>query len=319
VRRLVERILRPGYHSSATIWAVLVILVVVVAIIAPEFILPANIFNVLIQLVPLGLASIGQHFVIIGGGIDLSIGPQISLITVVLSRLCGDSALSITATILLCLALGVLFGLLNGVLAHYVNIPPLIVTLCTGYMFQGVAYAFHQTSGGFVPSGLREVLTAAWGPLSVPLLLYVLCILAAQFLLRRRRYGRALYALGGNEEVLYGAGVRVARVRIGSYVIAGLMAALAGIYLAARLKSGSSHYGDGYALTTISAVVIGGTSIAGGEGSLLGTIAGTTIVSMLNNVLNNVSFRYGFQSSFYKDVMTGLILIAAMLFYRKRK
>ena len=319
MRRLAERILHPGYHSSATIWAVLVILVVVVAIIAPEFILPANIFNVLIQLVPLGLASIGQHFVIIGGGIDLSLGPQISLITVVLSRLCGESALSVAAVILLCLALGVLFGLANGLLAHYANIPPLIVTLCTGYMFQGTAYAFHQTTGGFVPTGLREVLTAAWGPLSAPLLLYVLCILAAQFLLRRRRYGRALYALGGSEEVLYGAGVRVARVRILSYVIAGLMAALTGIYLAARLKSGSSHYGDGYALTTISAVVVGGTSIAGGEGSLLGTIAGTTIVSMLNNVLNNVSFRYGFQSSFYKDVMTGLILIAAMLFYRKRK
>jgi ribose/xylose/arabinose/galactoside ABC-type transport system permease subunit len=298
---------------------VLALLVVVVTVIAPDFIQPANLFNVVIQLVPLGLASIGQHFVIIGGGIDLSVGPQISLITVVLSRLCGESALSIAATILLCLALGVVFGLLNGILAHYANIPPLIVTLCTGYMFQGVAYAFHQTTGGFVPTNLRGVLTAAWGPLSVPLLLYVLCILVAQFLLRRRRYGRALYALGGNEEVLYGAGVRVSRVRIGSYIVAGLMAALTGIYLAARLKSGSSHYGDGYALTTISAVVVGGTSIAGGEGSLLGTIAGTTIVSMLNNVLNNVSFRFGFQSSFYKDVMTGLILIGAMLFYRKRK
>ena len=106
MRRLVERILRPGYHSSATIWAVLVLLVVVVVIIVPDFIQPTNISNVLIQIVPLGLASIGQHFVIIGGGIDLSLGPQISLITVVLSRLCGDSALSIAAAILLCLALG---------------------------------------------------------------------------------------------------------------------------------------------------------------------------------------------------------------------
>jgi ribose transport system permease protein len=113
--------------------------------------------------------------------------------------------------------------------------------------------------------------------------------------------------------------VRVARVRIASYIVAGLMAAVAGLYLALRLKSGSSHYGDGYALSSISAVIVGGTSIAGGAGSLPGTIAGTVIVSMLNNVLNNVSFRYGFQSSFYKDVMTGLILIAAMLFYRNRK
>jgi ribose transport system permease protein len=290
-----------------------------VAIIVPEFVLPANIANVLVQLVPLGLAAIGQHFVIIGGGIDLSIGPQISLITIALSSFSGAGAPSIVGSIVLCLALGTLFGLANGVLAHYVRIPPLIVTLCTGYVFQGIAFAFHETSGGFVPQNLRAVLTASWGVLSVPLLLYLLFLATAAFLLYRARYGRSLYALGGSEEVLYSAGVRVARIRIGSYMAAGLMAAVAGIYLAARLKSGSSHYGDGYALSTISAVVVGGTSIAGGSGSLFGTVAGTIIVSMLNNVLNNISFRYGFQSSFYKDVMTGLILIGAMLFYRKRK
>ena len=319
MRKLIDRVLHPGYHSSATIWAVLVILVAVVVAIVPEFVRPSNLANVLIQLVPLGLAAIGQHFVIIGGGIDLSVGPQISLITVVLSSLCGSTPLSVAGAIALCLALGVVFGLMNGALAHYVNIPPIIVTLCTGYIFQGIAFAFHQTSGGFVPSGLRDVLTASWGLLSVPLLLYVLFLVGALFLLNRAPYGRSLYALGGSEEVLYSAGARVARVRITSYVMAGIMAAVAGVYLAARLKSGSSHYGDGFALSTISAVVVGGTSIAGGAGSLSGTIAGTIIVSMLNNVLNNVSFRYGFQSSFYKDVMTGLILIGAMLFYRKRK
>jgi ribose transport system permease protein len=319
VRKLIDSILHPGYHSSSTIWAVLVLLVAAVAVIVPDFILPANIANVLVQLVPLGLAAIGQHFVIIGGGIDLSIGPQISLITIALSSFSGTGAASILGSVALCLALGAVFGLANGILAHYVRIPPLIVTLCTGYVFQGIAFAFHETSGGFVPQNLRAVLTAAWGVLSVPLLLYLLFLAAAAFLLYRARYGRSLYALGGSEEVLYSAGVRVARVRIGSYLAAGLMAAVAGIYLAARLKSGSSHYGDGYALSTISAVVVGGTSIAGGSGSLFGTVAGTIIVSMLNNVLNNISFRYGFQSSFYKDVMTGLILIGAMLFYRKRK
>ena len=319
MRRLVERIFRPGYHSSATIWAVLVLLVVVVVIIVPDFIFPANIANVLVQLVPLGLAALGQHFVIIGGGIDLSVGPQISLVTVAFSSLCGPTPASVAGAILFCLALGLLFGLINGLLAHYLNIPPIIVTLCTGYVFQGIAFAFHQTSGGFVPAGLRDVVTASWGIFSVPLLLYVLFVLAGLYLLYRTRFGRSLYALGGSEEVLYGAGVRVARVRITSYLVSGLMAAVAGVYLAVRLKSGSSHYGDGYALSAISAVIVGGTSIAGGAGSLSGTIAGTIIVSMLNNVLNNVSFRYGFQSSFYKDVMTGLILLAAMLFYRKRK
>lgn len=319
MRRLADRILRPRLHSSATIWAVLVLLVAGVVVVVPEFVLPANLSNVLIQLVPLGLASLGQHFVIIGGGIDLSIGPQISLITIAVSSLAGTSALSILATILLCLALGASFGLANGVLAHFVGIPPLVVTLCTGFIFQGIAFAFHETTGGFVPMGMREALTASWGLLSMPLLLYVVCLLVSAFLMYRARFGRSLYALGGNEEVLYSAGVKVSRVRIASYVYAGLMAGITAIYLAARLKSGGSHYGDGYSLTTITSVVVGGTSIAGGEGSLFGTVAGTIIVSMLNNVLNNVSFRYGFQSSFYKDVMTGLILIGAMLFYRNRR
>jgi len=319
MRRLLARILRPGYHSSATIWAVLVLLLVVVVVIVPEFIRPANIANVLVQLVPLGLTAIGQHIVIIGGGIDLSVGPQISLVTVAFSSLCGTTTLSVVEAIVFCLAMGLLFGLANGLLAHYLNIPPIIVTLCTGYVFQGIAFAFHKTTGGFVPTGLRDFLTASWGIFSVPLLLYVLFVLAGLYLLNRTRFGRSLYALGGSEDVLYGAGVRVARVRVATYLVSGLMAAVAGVYLAVRLKSGSSHYGDGYALSSISAVIVGGTSIAGGAGSLSGTIAGTVIVSMLNNVLNNVSFRYGFQSSFYKDVMTGLILLAAMLFYRKRK
>jgi ribose transport system permease protein len=319
VRKLVERILRPPYHSSATIWAVLVLLMVVVVIIVPDFIYPLNLFNVLIQLVPLGLASLGQHFVIIGGGIDLSVGSQISLITIVLSSLVTAHPLSILGCIALCLVLGVAFGAVNGLLVHYVRIPPLVVTLCTGYIFQGVAFAFHQTTGGFIPDNLHTVLTAAWGPFSVPLLLYVLFILLGFYVLYRNRYGRYLYALGASEDVLDSAGVRVVRVRVGSYAAAGLMAAVTGVYLAVRLKSGGSHYGDAFTLTTIASVVIGGTSIAGGEGSLFGTAAGALIVSMLNNVLNNISFRYGFQSSFYKDVMTGLILIGAMLFYRKRR
>ena len=319
LRRLVSRILLPPYHSSATIWAVFVLLVVLVVIIVPEFAYPLNLFNVLVQLVPLGLASLGQHFVIIGGGIDLSIGSQISLITIVLSSTAGTGAAAIVAAIALCLVLGVLFGTINGLLVHYVRIPPLVVTLCTGYIFQGIAFAFHQTTGGFIPAGLHAVLTAAWGPFSVPLLLYVVFVLMGFFVLCHSPYGRHLYALGASEDVLDSSGVRVVSVRVASYAAGGLMAAVTGLYLAVRLKSGGAHYGTAFTLTSISSVVVGGTSIAGGEGSMFGTVAGALIVSMLNNVLNNISFRYGFQSSFYKDVMTGLILIGAMLFYRKRR
>jgi ribose/xylose/arabinose/galactoside ABC-type transport system permease subunit len=311
--------IHPERHSASMIWMVLLFLIIIVVAIVPDFIHPRNITNVLIQMVPLGLVSIGQTFVILGGGIDLSIGPQVSLITVLASNLMQDSVLIILSTVLLCLLCGFVFGFLNGVLAHYINIPPLVVTLCTGFIFQGIAFALHKTTGGHIPDVVHEVLTASWWILSVPLLIFIVFISIGLWVLNYTRYGRYAYALGGNEEVLGNAGVNIGRIKIATYTIAGFLASVAGIYLAARLKSGGAHYGTAFTLNSITAVVVGGTTLGGGQGGLSGTIAGGIIVSMLNNVLNNVSFKYGFQSSYYKNILTGIILIIAMFFYRKKR
>jgi len=319
VKKIFYKIFHPGRHSASLIWLVLLFLVIVVIIIVPDFIYPRNIANVLVQMVPLGLTSIGQTFVILGGGIDLSLGSQVSLITVLASNTMGDTLSTIMASVFLCLLCGLVFGFMNGILAHYMNIPPLVVTLCTGFIFQGIAFAFHKTTGGFIPDSVHRVLTAAWGIFSVPLLLFVVFVFIALYVLSQTRYGRYIYALGGSEDVLANAGVNVGRVKTISYVSAGFMSAVTGIYLAARLKSGGALYGTAFTLNSITAVVVGGTVLGGGEGGLSGTIAGGIIVSMLNNVLNNVSFRYGFQSSYYKNILTGMILIIAMLFYRKFK
>jgi ribose transport system permease protein len=311
--------IHPERHSASMIWMVLLFLIIMVVTIVPDFIRPRNITNVLIQMVPLGLVSIGQTFVILGGGIDLSIGPQVSLITVLASNLMQDSVWMILSTVLLCLLCGLVFGFLNGVLAHHVNIPPLVVTLCTGFIFQGIAFALHKTTGGHIPDVVHEVLTASWWILSVPLLIFIVFISIGLWVLNYTRYGRYAYALGGNEEVLGNAGVNIGRIKIATYTIAGFLASVAGIYLAARLKSGGAHYGTAFTLNSITAVVVGGTTLGGGQGGLSGTIAGGIIVSMLNNVLNNVSFKYGFQSSYYKNILTGIILIIAMFFYRKKR
>jgi ribose transport system permease protein len=312
-----RRLIRPERHSASMIWVVLLVIVITVVIIVPDFIHPRNIANVLVQMVPLGLVSIGQTFVILGAGIDLSIGPQVSLITVIASNVMTDAPHVIISTVLLCLLCGLIFGLLNGVLAHYVNIPPLVVTLCTGFIFQGIAFALHKTTGGHIPDAVHDVLTASLGILSVPLFIFLLSVFAGLYVLNKTRYGRYVYALGGNEEVLGNAGLNAGLVKIITYMTAGFMASVAGIYLAARLKSGGAHYGTAFTLNSITAVVVGGTTLAGGQGGLSGTVAGGIIVSMLNNVLNNVSFRYGFQSTYYKNILTGIILIIAMLFYRK--
>jgi len=318
LKALATDLRHPKRHSSTIIWVLLVLLLVPIVIVIPEFVRPANLANVLQQMAPLGLVAIGQTYVILGGGIDMSVGSQISLVSLIASTLMTDSPLNTIAVVVLCLCCGLLFGLLNGMILKIFPMPPLIATLCTGYFFQGIAFALHKTTGGYIPPAFKQVLTASWGLLSFPFLLY--CAMFALFaaILYRSRFGRHVYALGGNADVLEKSGVRVERVRIKTYLVSGLLCAVVGLYLAARLRSGSARYGDDYTLLSITATVVGGTSMAGGLGGLSGTFAGTILISMLTNVLNNIAFRYNLQSTYYKDIITGVLLIGAMYFYRKR-
>jgi len=318
IKTFLQELRKPVRHSAKIIWVLLAAILVPIIAIIPEFARPANLANVLVQMAPLGLIAIGQTYVILGGGIDLSVGSQISLISLVASTLMSDNTATIIGVILFCLVLGGLFGLINGTLLKWFPMPPLIATLCSGYFFQGIAFAMHKTSGGYIPSSLRSFLTASWGLFSVPFFLYLSCFGLFAYILHRTRFGRHVYALGGNAEILEKAGVNVGKVRIRTYVISGLLCAVVGVYLAARLRSGSARYGDEYTLLSITATVVGGTSMAGGIGGLSGTFAGTILISMLTNVLNNIAFRYNLQSTYYKDIITGLLLISAMFFYRKR-
>jgi ribose/xylose/arabinose/galactoside ABC-type transport system permease subunit len=309
----------PRRHSAKIIWTVLALLLILIVVIIPEFIHPLNIANVLQQMVPLGLVAIGQTFVILGGGIDMSVGSQISLISLIASTLMTDSIPNILLIVLLCISCGIMCGALNGFILKAFPMPPLIATLCTGYFFQGIAFALHKTSGGYIPPIFKKVLTASWGIISVPFVFYLFVFLLAAFILYSTPFGRHVYALGGNADVLEKSGVSAASVKLVTYIISGLFCSIVGLYLAARLRSGSSHYGDEYTLLSITATVVGGTSMAGGLGGLSGTLAGTMLISMLTNVLNNIAFRYNLQSSYYKDIITGILLITAMYFYRKRE
>lgn len=314
-----ESVHNPKRHSATIIWLLLVFLLVPITLIAPEFFRPANISNVMVQMVPLGIAAIGQTLVILGGGIDLSIGACISLITIVASTTMRDGIGSILGTIILCLFLGFAFGSVNGLILKIFRISPLITTLCTSYLLQGTAFALHRTSGGYIPVLFKKVITASNGMLSVPFALFLVCMFIGVFVQKRTRFGRYVYALGGNEDVLANTGVKPDNIRFATYAISGLLSAVVGLYIAARLKSGSAHYGEEYTLLSVTATVVGGTSMAGGLGGLSGTFAGSILVSMLNNLLNNIGFKYGFQSAYYKEIITGLILVGSMFFYQKRE
>lgn len=319
VKNLIYRIKHPQRHSALLIWLLLGALLIPIGIIVPEFFRSRNLAIVLIQMVPLGIIAIGQTYVILGGGIDLSVGAQVSLITIVASTFMKDSPASIIGTVILCLALGVFFGLLNGSILKIFPMPPIIATLCTGYLFQGISFALHKTTGGYIPVAFSRFMTASWGFASVPFGMLLLICIFSLIILYKMRLGRYIYALGGNPDVLENVGKKAANIRIKSFMIAGFLYAVAGLYISARLRSGSSHYGSEYTLLSITATVVGGTSLAGGIGGLSGTFAGTILISMLNNVLNNIAFRYNLQSSYYRSIIIGLILLMAMLFYRRRE
>jgi ribose transport system permease protein len=316
--RLIGKLRNPERHSATIIWVLLCLILLVVIVIIPEFVRIPNIGNVLQQMAPLGLVAIGQTYVILGGGIDMSVGSQISLISLIASTLMRDSATSMIIVPLVCIGFGLFFGFINGTILRYFPMPPLIATLCTGYFFQGIAFALHKTTGGYIPPEFKRVLTANWSLISVPFLMYLFFFLLFAAILYQGKFGRHVYALGGNAEVLEKSGVKVDWARTKTYLVSGFFCAVVGVYLAARLRSGSARYGDDYTLLSITATVVGGTSMAGGLGGLSGTFAGTILISMLTNVLNNIAFRYNLQSSYYKDIITGTLLIGAMYFYRKR-
>lgn len=312
----ISGMLRNRSTSTAPVWLVLLAVLAPVAIFLPGFFASNNLENALVQMVPLGIITIGQMFVILGGGIDLSVGPLVSLITVVMSRLMTDDPSSIVLAALVGLAIGLLGGFLSGLILSYFDIPPLIVTLAMGYMYLGAALAFNLTSGGTITPLFASALTGDLvGILTVPLLAFLMIFAVSVYVLNFSQYGRWLYALGGEEDVLASTGVNTNRVRIASYMYCGLLCAIAAMFVAARLRSGNAYYGDEFTLLSVAAVVVGGAPLAGGRGKILGSLAGIILVSVFNNVLNILGFKFQLQSAFYKSIVIGVVLLVAMLAY----
>ena len=299
----------------------LLALVVVFAVLEPRFLHPLNLLNVLRQVSIGGLIAIGMTFVIITGGIDLSVGSLLALAGLVgayvakgglddrfavgASVAAGNPALFALAA---ALAVGMLCGALQGLAITRLRVPPFVVTLGGLTAFRGAALLF---SGGGPISGFAPDYT--WwgqgriGDVPVPVIVFLLVALIAHLVLRHSAFGRHVYATGGNERAAALNGVDTRRIVFTVYVIVGFCAGLAGFLLSARLSSAEAVAGLGTELTVIAAVVIGGTSLFGGVGTIFGTVVGACLIGVLTNglVLLNVS-------SFVQQILIGLILIAAV-------
>jgi ribose transport system permease protein len=255
---------------------------------------------------PLALVAVGETFVILTNGIDLSVGSIVTLsnVTVAVLSSHGQGLLGLV----LAVGIGAGAGLANGLIVSYLRIAPLIATLATSSIFLGFSLIILPNPGGTVPTWLPEWTSGQRGQIPVAAIWLVLAIVVGWIVLRRTPFGINLQALGGSESASRSAGIRVTRVRILAYVAAGVCSSLAGIVLAGLTQSGDPTIGAVYLLDAIAAVVIGGTSLAGGVGTIPGTILGAVALSLLSAVLlvSGISTNYQY-------IVTGAIVIGALL------
>jgi ribose transport system permease protein len=295
-----------------TIYLILVVLVILGAVLAHGFLKTQNILNILLQSVALGLVAIGQTFVIIGGGIDLSVGATISMVAVYASGLmAGSPALGVAIPVLLlafCMALAV--GALNAFLVTRLRIAPFIATMAVGSIVQGIVLMYTKRPKGRISPWWGYFANGMVGPVPFAVLFLVVAIIIAHFVLTRTVRGRHILATGGNERSARLSGIQTGRVLLFTYMFSSFMAALSALFLISRMGIGDPQVGglnyDLYDLNSIAAVLVGGTALGGGVGGVIGTVAGFLIVSLLNNVFNLMQV-----STFYQWPIKGLIILAA--------
>ncbi|MGM9929967.1 MAG: ABC transporter permease [Bacillus sp. (in: firmicutes)] len=293
----------------------LLVLIVVVSIMNPSFLAPLNILNLLRQVAINALIAFGMTFVILTGGIDLSVGAILALSSTLMAGMMVSGIDPILAILIGCL-LGAAFGAVNGLLITKGKMAPFIVTLATMTIFRGLTMVY--TNGNPITGLGDSYMFQLFGRgyflgIPVPAVTMIVTFVVLWIILQKTPFGRQTYAIGGNEKAAIISRIKVDRVKIMIYSLAGLLAALAGAILTSRLNSASPTAGDSYELDAIAAVVLGGTSLSGGRGWIVGTLIGALIIGTLNNGLNLLGV-----SSFFQMVVKGGVIILAVLMDRKK-
>ncbi len=274
----------------------------------------SNFMNVLEQLAALGFVSLGQTLVVLVGGIDLSIGAVVTASSVLLAGTVENNPALMVPMLFAVLVAGAAFGALNGIITIRTGVHPLVVTLGTATVLNGLVLLYTLLPTGGVPFWFEEF---AYGRvLGIPIagIVMLLCFAATGIMLRFTGLGRALYAVGGNPEAARLSGLASGRVTVFAYAACGFFAALAGAYYVSRTGTGDPRVGDPMTLASITPVVVGGTILGGGRGGVLGTLLGVILISLLNNVLNYMSV-----STFLQWVIQGTIIILAVSIFVSRK
>jgi ribose transport system permease protein len=286
----------------------LVLLIIVNAILQPTF-FSYQVFKMnFMTFTPLILVSLAQATVILVGAVDLSIGAGISLVTVAMASLMGDSSLSILLVSLLGVGVALFLSLFNGFFIGFIGPPPLIMTFATSTVWFGIALLIMPTPGGYIPEAYYSLYGKSLGGfLPMPVLVLLIAIIFC-LLLGRLRAFRHLYAVGGSEAAARASGIRVTATKVFAFLVSGVFTALAALCVVGQTATGDARSGQGFTLNSVAAAVIGGMAFSGGRGSYVGAIMGGIILGLLINIIYFANI-----TSFYQEFMKGVIIIIALL------
>ncbi|MEA5002586.1 MAG: ABC transporter permease [Christensenella sp.] len=299
----------------------LIALCVIASIAAPEiFPTGTNIANILRQVSIVGVVSIGMTIVLLVGGIDLSVTSVMALSACLMAHMSEDLMKAnkpemVMWVVLMILGIGLLIGLVNGVMIVFRNVEPFIITLGMMQVLKGINYIYTQGAPGGTVTEFWKMFgsESLFDAIPYPVILFAALMIIFGIVLHKTIYGRHLYAIGSNKEAARLSGIKVNKNKIIAYMLCGLTAAIAGIMLCARVRVGEPNGSNGYDMDSIAAVVIGGTSMAGGTGTLFGTLAGVLIMAVMNNMLNILG-----ADPYLQIVIKGLIVLVAVLIQKKR-
>ena len=298
------------------IYIAFAVLIIVISIAAPAFLQGQNIINIVRQSSMIGIIGFGMTFVIISGGIDLSVGSVLAFSGIIGCSLAQqDSTTPLAFAILAGIGVGAMFGFINGFLIARVRLAPFIVTLAMMSLIRG--WCMVITDGRPVIN-ISESYASIAGKIEVagiplPIIVFIGIIALYAFILYKTRFGRHVYAIGGNEQSAMVSGINVGFVKTMVYTIVGISSAVSGILLTSRVMTASPVLGEGYELNAIAAVVIGGTSLSGGVGGIWGTVVGVMIMGCINNGLDLMHV-----SSYYQQIIWGIIILIAVFLDRKK-
>jgi len=291
----------------------LLILVIVLSFLSPYFLTIPNVLNIIRQVSIIAIVSFGMTMVILTGGIDLSVGSMLAFSGAITAGMMVNSGLNVFLAILIGLAAGTALGFFNGLAVAKAKLPAFIVTLAMMTIARGftLIYTDGRPISGFTET-FRFFGAGYLGRIPIPVVIMFIFLIIIYILLKKTPLGRYIYAIGGNETATKLSGINTDKIKIAVYALNGFLASVSGIILTSRLNSAQPMSGEGYELDAIAAVVLGGTSLSGGSGTVIGTIVGALIIAVLNNGLNLLNV-----SSFYQLVAKGAVILLAVFLDRK--